>query len=178
MRRLLFAIPLLAFATLATWFAVGLTRDPNVLPSALIDRPMPSFALPALAGTDAPALSDQTIRGRPALVNIFASWCIPCRAEHATFMRLAREGRIPVYGIAYKDRAADASNWLRALGNPYAAIGHDESGRVGIDWGVYGVPETYVVDAAGNIRYRHVGELTPEVMERTIMPLLARLARS
>ena len=178
MRRLLFALPLLAFAGIAAWFAVGLTRDPNVLPSALIDRPMPGFALPALAGTDAPALSDGTIRGRVALVNVFASWCIPCRAEHPTFMRLAREGRIAVYGIAYKDRATDASNWLRSLGNPYAAIGHDESGRVAIDWGVYGVPETYVVDAAGNIRYRHVGELTPQVMERSIMPLLARLAGS
>ena len=93
MRRLLFALPLLAFAGIAAWFAVGLTRDPSVLPSALIDRPMPGFVLPALAGTDAPALSDGTIRGRVALVNVFASWCIPCRAEHPTFMRLAREGR-------------------------------------------------------------------------------------
>jgi cytochrome c biogenesis protein CcmG/thiol:disulfide interchange protein DsbE len=178
MRRLLFASPLLAFAAIAAWFAVGLSRDPNVLPSALIDRPMPDFALPALAGTEAPALSDEVIRGRPALVNVFASWCIPCRAEHPVFMRLAREGRVAVYGIAYKDRAADASNWLRSLGNPYAAIGHDESGRVAIDWGVYGVPETYVVDAAGNIRFRHVGALTPDVLERAIMPLLTRLAGS
>jgi cytochrome c biogenesis protein CcmG/thiol:disulfide interchange protein DsbE len=178
MRRLLFALPLLAFAGIAAWFAVGLTRDPSVLPSALIDRPMPGFTLPALPGTDTPGLSDQAIRGHVALVNVFASWCIPCRAEHPTFMRLAREGRVAVYGIAYKDRATDASNWLRALGNPYAAIGHDESGRVAIDWGVYGVPETYIVDAAGNIRYRHVGELTPEVMQRTILPLLARLAGS
>jgi len=178
MRRLLFALPLLAFAALAVWFAVGLARDPSVLPSALIDRPMPEFALPALPGTDAPALSDRTIRGRPALVNMFASWCLPCRAEHPLLMRLAREGRVAVYGIAYKDRAADASTWLRNLGNPYAAIGHDESGRVAIDWGVYGVPETYVVDAAGTIRYRHVGALTPELLELTIMPLLARLAGS
>jgi cytochrome c biogenesis protein CcmG/thiol:disulfide interchange protein DsbE len=143
---------------------------------ALLDREIPGFALPALAGTDAPALSDRAIRGRVALVNVFASWCIPCRAEHPLLMRLAREGRVAVYGIAYKDSAADASAWLRRLGNPYAAIGHDESGRVGIDWGVYGVPETYVVDATGRIRYRHVGELTPEVLERMILPLVARLS--
>ncbi len=175
MRRLIFVLPLAAFAAIAVWFAVGLTRDPNVLPSALIDRPMPDFALPALAGADVPALTAAGVRGRVSLVNVFASWCVPCRAEHPLLMRLAREGRVAVYGIAYKDRAADAAGFLRSLGNPFAAIGHDESGRVAIDWGVYGVPETFVVDAAGRIRYRHVGALTPDVLNRTILPMIARL---
>lgn len=178
MRRLLFALPLAAFVAIAAWFAVGLTRDPNVLPSALIDRPVPAFTLPALEGADAPALSNEGLRGRVSLVNVFASWCVPCRAEHPLLMRLAREGRVAVYGIAYKDRAADAAGFLRSLGNPYAAIGHDESGRVGIEWGVYGVPETFIVDAAGRIRYRHVGALTPEVVDRTILPMVARVGGS
>ncbi len=178
MRRLLFALPLAAFVAIAAWFAVGLTRDPNVLPSALIDRPVPAFTLSALEGADVPALSHEGLRGRVSLVNVFASWCVPCRAEHPLLMRLAREGRVAVYGIAYKDRAADAAGFLRSLGNPYAAIGHDESGRVGIEWGVYGVPETFIVDAAGRIRYRHVGALTPEVLNRTIVPMIARLAGS
>lgn len=178
MRRLLFALPLAAFAAIAVWFAVGLTRDPNVLPSALIDRAVPAFALPALAGADAPALTSEGLRGRVSLVNVFASWCVPCRAEHPLLMRLAREGRVAVYGIAYKDRAADAAGFLRSLGNPYAAIGHDESGRVGIEWGVYGVPETFLVDAAGRIRYRHVGALTPEILNRTILPMVARVGGS
>lgn len=178
MRRLLFALPLAAFAAIAAWFAVGLTRDPSVLPSALIDRPVPAFTLPALAGVDSPPLTNELLSGRVSLVNVFASWCVPCRAEHPLLMRLAREGRVAVVGIAYKDRAADAAGFLRSLGNPYAAIGHDESGRVGIEWGVYGVPETFIVDAAGRIRYRHVGALTPEVLNRTIVPMIARLAGS
>jgi cytochrome c biogenesis protein CcmG/thiol:disulfide interchange protein DsbE len=176
MRRLLYILPLIAFAAVAAWFAVGLTRDPGIVPSALIDRPIPDFALPPL-DEDRPALSDATIKGRVALVNVFASWCVPCKVEHPILMRLAEEKRVPIYGINYKDRGADARKWLGELGNPYAAIGHDESGRVGIDWGVYGVPETFVIDRDGRIRFKHVGPITPQVLRETILPLIAKLEK-
>ena len=177
MRRLLFILPLAAFAAVAGWFAVGLSRDPAVLPSALIDRPMPDFALPALAGMDTPALADETIKGEVALVNFFASWCVPCRIEHPILMRLAAEKRVAVYGINYKNDAPEAAAWLRTLGNPFRAIGYDREGRVAIEWGVYGVPETFVVDRQGRIRHRQVGPITPRVLDETIAPLLAELTR-
>jgi cytochrome c biogenesis protein CcmG/thiol:disulfide interchange protein DsbE len=175
MRRLLYLLPVLAFAAIAVWFAFGLTRDPSKVPSALIDHPMPAFALSAVPGTSAPPLADATVKGKVALVNFFASWCVPCRAEHPILMRLAAEKRVAVYGINYKDRGEDAARWLKELGNPFAAIGHDEPGRVGIDWGVYGVPETFVVDREGRIRFKQVGPITPAVLRDTILPLIAKL---
>ncbi len=177
MRRVLYLVPLAAFLMLAAWFAIGLTRDPSKLPSALLDRPVPDFALPALAGSDVPALTSAALQGKVSLVNVFASWCVPCRAEHPILMRLARENGVPIYGISYKDKAADSLRFLRELGNPYAAIGHDESGRVGIEWGVYGVPETFVVDRAGRIRHKHVGPITPKDLQDRLLPLMAELAR-
>lgn len=177
MRRLIFILPLLAFAAVATWFAVGLTRDPSKVPSALIDRPIPEFALPAIEGSGVPGLTAEAIKGKVALVNVFASWCVPCKVEHPIFMRLTEDKRVPIYGINYKDKAEDARGWLKTLGNPYAAIGHDEPGRVGIEWGVYGVPETFIVDREGRIRYKHVGPITPQVLQDTILPLIARLER-
>jgi cytochrome c biogenesis protein CcmG/thiol:disulfide interchange protein DsbE len=175
MRRLLYLVPLAAFVAVAIWFAVGLTRDPSRIPSALIDQPIPAFTLPAVAGTSVPGLSDQAIKGKVALVNVFASWCVPCKAEHPILMRLAAENRVPIYGLNWKDRSDDASRWLKELGNPYAAIGHDESGRVAIDWGVYGAPETFLIDREGRIRFKQVGPITPAVLRDTILPLIARL---
>jgi cytochrome c biogenesis protein CcmG/thiol:disulfide interchange protein DsbE len=177
MRRLVYILPLLAFAAVAAWFAVGLTREPSKVPSALIDRPIPDFALPALAGAGVPALADETIKGKVALVNVFASWCIPCKVEHPILMRLASEKRVAIYGINWKDKGADAARWLKELGNPYTAIGHDEPGRVGIEWGVYGAPETFVVDREGRIRYKHVGAITPQVLNSEILPLIAKLEK-
>ncbi|HEX6978008.1 MAG TPA: DsbE family thiol:disulfide interchange protein [Alphaproteobacteria bacterium] len=177
MRRLIFVLPLVAFAAVAAWFAVGLTRDPNLVPSALIDQPIPTFELPPLAGSGVPGLSDAAIKGKVALVNVFASWCVPCKAEHPVLMRLAEERRVPIYGINYKDAERDARAWLDTLGNPYAAIGHDLSGRVGIDWGVYGVPETFVVDRTGRIRHKHVGPITPQILRDEILPLIASLEK-
>jgi cytochrome c biogenesis protein CcmG, thiol:disulfide interchange protein DsbE len=177
MRRLLYLLPLAAFAAVAIWFAVGLTRDPAKLPSALLDRPMPEFALPALAGTDTPALATANLKGKVALVNVFASWCIPCRAEHPLLMTMSRDPAIVVYGISYKDHAEDSVRFLRELGNPYAAIGHDLDGRIGIDWGVYGVPETFVIDRDGRIRHKHIGPITPQVLQDTIRPMIAQLSR-
>jgi cytochrome c biogenesis protein CcmG, thiol:disulfide interchange protein DsbE len=178
MKRALYFLPLALFLGLAGYFAWGLTRDPSKIPSALLDRPIPEFALPALAGADRPALSSATVKGEVVLVNVFASWCLPCKVEHPIFMRLARDRVVPIHGISYKDKAEDSRAWLAELGNPYAAIGWDFDGRVSIDWGVYGVPETFVVDRAGTIRFKHVGPITPEILNREILPLIERLKRA
>ena len=177
MRRLLFLLPLLLFAGVAIYFAVGLGRNATEIPSALIDRPMPQFALPRLEGIDRPGLARADLAGKVAFVNVFASWCVPCRVEHPVLMRLAEEGRVALFGISYKDKHADSRAFLAELGNPYARIGWDGDGRVAIEWGVYGVPETYVVGRDGRVRYRHVGPLTPQALERTLLPLLAKLEK-
>lgn len=175
--RLLLLLPLLLFAVLAGWFLWGLDpeRDPSELPSALIDKPVPEFSLPAVPGLNSPGLArEDLIGGGVKLVNVFASWCLPCRAEHPLVTALAEEG-VPVHAINYKDKPEQARDWLAELGNPYQRIGYDETGRVGIEWGVYGVPETFVIDASGTIRYRHVGPLTPRDFEKTLRPLIREL---
>ncbi len=180
-RRLLYLLPVVGFAFIAVAFLWGLDpeRDPREIPSALIDKPVPEFVLPALEGADVPGFSSGDLRsGEVALVNVFASWCVPCRAEHPFLMRLAEDRVVPIYGINYKDNPADALGWLAELGNPYVAIGTDEIGRVAIDWGVYGVPETFVIDGAGMIRYRHVGPLLSKTLERDILPLIKSLRQS
>ena len=173
-RRLLFLIPMLVFAGVGIGLAVGLTRDPSILPSALIGKPVPEFDLPPVDGLDRPGFASADLKGRPALVNVFASWCVPCRAEHPILMRLADQG-VPIYGINYKDKPDQASAWLGELGNPFERIGADRSGRVAIDWGVYGVPETFVIDAEGRIRHKFVGPLMPQDVDRTLLPMLAEL---
>ena len=174
-RGWIFLLPAALFAALAAVFYAGLETDTSVLPSALIDKPAPRFALPPIAGSDR-GFSSADLEGRVSLVNIFASWCGPCRVEHPVLNALAKSGRVPIYGINYKDKPEAAQAWIAELGNPYTLIGADD-GRVGIDWGVYGVPETFVVDRAGRIRYKHVGPLTRETVERTILPLVAKLER-
>jgi cytochrome c biogenesis protein CcmG/thiol:disulfide interchange protein DsbE len=178
MRRALFFLPVLAFAALAVYFALALApgRDPHILPSALIDKPAPAFDLAALGG--GPALQRDALKGHVVLVNFFASWCVPCRAEQPLLMRLAEEEHLPLYGIAYKDKPEDAAAFLKQLGDPYRAVGLDREGRTGIDFGVYGVPETYVIDKEGRIRYRHVGPLTAEVVDQQLLPLVKKLDRS
>ena len=171
-RRLLYLIPVIVFAAVGIGLAVGLTRDPGTLPSALLDRPVPAFELPALEGGD--GLSSADLKGRVSLVNVFASWCVPCRIEHPVLMRLAQEGA-PIFGINYKDPPDQAQTWLAELGDPFEKIGADRNGRVGIEWGVYGVPETFVVDAEGRIRHRHVGPIQARDLERTLLPILAEL---
>ncbi len=146
-----------------------------MLPSPLIDQPAPEFALPPLESGQ-PGFSSADLKGHVSLVNTFASWCAPCRAEHPVLNALAQTKRVPIYGINYKDKADNARAWIAELGNPYARIGADD-GRVGIDWGVYGVPETFLVDRQGRIRYKHVGPLTQADVEHTILPLVARLER-
>ena len=178
-RGLFFLIPLALFAAVGAFLAVGLTRDPQKLPSALIDKPAPEFSLPPLAGRAAAGgdgLSRADLAGGsgPVLVNVFASWCVPCRIEHPLLARLAEQGAT-VHAINYKDKPEDAAAWLKELGDPYREIGADRDGRVGIEWGVYGVPETFVVDKAGNIVHKHVGPLMARDLERTILPLLEKL---
>ncbi len=174
-RRWLYLLPAAVFAVLAAASYVGLGIDSNVLPSPLIDQPAPQFDLPPLSGGER-GFSSADLSGHVSLVNTFASWCAPCRAEHKVLTKLAQTRRVPIYGIDYKDKAEAALAWIAELGNPYTRIGADD-GHVGIDWGVYGVPETFIVDREGRIRYKHVGPLTQGDIERTILPLVAKLER-
>ncbi|MEE9140869.1 MAG: DsbE family thiol:disulfide interchange protein [Alphaproteobacteria bacterium] len=176
--RLRFILPAVIFLGLAVVFAVGLTLDPGTLPSALIDKPAPEFDLPPIAGRTEnakPGFKTADLMGQVSLVNVFASWCIPCRAEHPILMRLAEEQVVPLFGINYKDKPEDATRWLAELGDPYTRIGADLDGRVGIEWGVYGVPETYIVDREGRVRYRHVSPITPKDLENKILPIIEGL---
>jgi cytochrome c biogenesis protein CcmG/thiol:disulfide interchange protein DsbE len=166
------AIPLLVFAVVAGFLAIGLTRNPREVPSPLIGRPVPAFSLPPVLGRTL-GLSDKDLRGEVSVVNVFASWCIPCRQEHPLIQRLARE--VPVHGLNYKDRPEDAARWLDELGDPYTRTGADIDGRVGIDWGVYGVPETFVIDRDGRIAYKQIGPIPPQVLEEKILPLIRKL---
>ena len=178
MRRLLYLLPIVLFAAVAGYFALALSsgRDPQLLPSVMIDKPAPEFAL---AGLDNGAgLKLDALKGQVVLVNFFASWCEPCRDEHAVLMRLAKDGNVALYGIAYKDKPADTTRFLKQLGDPYRSIGLDETGRTAIDFGVYGVPETYVIDKEGRIRLRHVGPLSQADVAKELLPLMAALAHS
>ena len=177
MRRLLFLLPVALFALVAVYFLVTLRdgRDPSLVPSPMIDRPAPAFELPGLA-PDMPGFRSADLAGKVVLVNFFASWCLPCRVEHPLLSALAAKG-VPVYGILYKDEPAAALAWLDELGNPYAVIGNDPAGRLGIDFGVYGVPETYLIDRAGRIRFKQVGPLDRPAIERTLLPMIEALQR-
>src|SRR5215472_1198628 len=159
LRKLLFLLPAGLFGLLIVAFAVGLRHDPHLLPSALIDRPAPDFALPGLF-EGAEGLTRKDLDGRVTLVNFFASWCAPCREEHKELLALSRVSGAGLDGIAYKDKPEDSRRFLQGLGNPFGRVGVDRDGSTAIDFGVYGVPETYLVDATGHIRYRHVGPLT------------------
>ena len=181
MSRLSYLLPLAAFVVLAAVFATYLgmmrtgERVVNVVPSALIAKPVPAFALPPIAGGRGKGFSTADLTGKVSVVNVFASWCIPCRAEHAVVTRLAEMKVAAVYGLNYKNKAADALKWLAELGDPYDEIGADVDGRVGIDWGVYGVPETFVIDRQGIIRHKHVGPMSAQVLERDILPIIEKL---
>lgn len=178
MKRLLFLLPLAVFGLLVVYFAIGLTKDPKLIPSALIDKPAPEFSLPPIAGMDGPGFSTADLKkGDVSIVNVFASWCVPCREEHPLINALAQTGIAPIYGINYKDKPADAKRWLDRLGNNFDAIGADQSGRVSIDWGVYGVPETYVVDGTGRIRYKNVGPLTKDIIKTKLIPIIHKLQK-
>lgn len=176
MRRALYLLPLGFFLWLAVHFALGLKKDPSLIPSALVDKPVPAFSLPALYD-DTPGLSEKDFKGRVVILNIFASWCVPCRAEHPLWMQIKKEKVLPIHGIAWKDKKSNAKDWLKQLGDPYDLIGHDPQNQAGIEWGVYGVPETYIIDWAGRIRYKHVGPLLPEIWKKDLLPVVQRLKK-
>ncbi len=173
MRRLLYVLPIALFLTLAGYFALSLNKDPSLLPSALIDKPAPAFDLAGLGKDGRLTLAE--IKGHVALINFFASWCVPCRDEEPVLMSLVKNKNVLLYGIAYKDKPADAERYLKELGDPYRSVGLDENGRTGINFGVYGVPETYVIDKEGRIRLRYVGPLTEADVTRQLLPLLHKL---
>jgi cytochrome c biogenesis protein CcmG/thiol:disulfide interchange protein DsbE len=174
MKRLWFLIPLAAFFALAVVLAVGLKRDPREVPSPLIDKPAPKFALARLDDATKTVRLDD-LRGKAFILNVWASWCVACREEHPVLLEFAKKRAVPIYGLNYKDTRSDAAGWLANFGNPYDASFFDEEGRVGLDFGVYGVPETFVIDGNGVIRMKHIGPLTPEVLADKIEPLLKKL---
>jgi cytochrome c biogenesis protein CcmG/thiol:disulfide interchange protein DsbE len=162
------------FAIFAVALGFGLDRDPSIIPSVIIDRPMPEFALAPLREGET-GLKRDDLSGRVSLVNIFASWCGVCGVEHPTLMRLSREQPVRIYGVDWKDTRSDGHGWLEKNGNPYAQTGSDESGRLAIDLGVTGAPETFVVDKTGRIRYKQIGAITQDVWQKTLAPLIAKL---
>lgn len=170
-RALRFAWPLLIFLGLVLVLALGLRRDPRALPSALLDQPVPAFDLPQLE-EGAGRLSASQLQGQAWVLNVWASWCEPCRAELPALARLARRDQVALYGLNYKDKPEQAQALLRVLGNPYRASAVDADGRVGMDFGVQGVPETFVIDARGRVRWRHTGPITDEIWTQHLLPAL------
>ena len=166
-----FVVPIVVLAGLVALFAIGLNRDPTLVPSPLIGKHAPAFDLPVLSGKPK-RMTAMQLRGRPVLVNFFASWCVDCKIEQPYLLQLAQQHHVPIYGIDYKDTVAAVRGMLSTLGNPYRKIILDRDGNMGINWGVYGVPETFVLDAHGVIRYKQIGPLTPRAWRLHIKPLL------
>ncbi len=178
MRALKYLVPLALFLVLAGFLAVGLQRDPREVPSPLIGKPAPAFTA-TLLDNPAQQFRREDLLGQVWVLNVFASWCTPCLEEHPVIMDFARrQQRTPVLGLNYKDQPAAGRTWLQRHGNPYKVTLVDGDGRIGLDFGVYGVPETFVIDKTGTIRFKHVGVLTPAVMKDRIEPLLAQLHAS
>ncbi len=191
-----FLIPLAAFFVLLVFLAIGLTRDPRDVPSPLKDKPAPAFTLPQLAVAET-SFSPADMKGKVWLLNVWSSWCVSCRAEHPLLVAFAKESQLPIVGLSYKEVRGDseinagklspddelkltrqrANAWLAQRGNPYSLVALDMDGRVGIDYGVYGVPETYVIDKAGMIRMKHTGPITPDALKNQIMPKVAELSK-
>jgi len=182
MRRLLLLLPAMLFAGLIVvmgWLLVGADggkRDAATIPSALIGEPAPAFSLPPVDGAATAGFSTADLRGRPAIVNVFASWCVPCLAEHPLISELAAEG-YRIFGLNHKDAPDAAAGWLARHGNPYTAVGADIDGRASIEWGVTGVPETFIVDADGIVRYKYAGPLTADLVRRQLRPILDEVGK-
>jgi len=179
-RRLLYLFPVMIFGVIVGYFLWGLNpeRDPRLIPSVMIDQPVPEFELEPIEGMDGPGLKTADLTdGRVTLVNFFASWCVPCRIEHAFLIQLVKEDGARLVGINYKNEPEEARAWLAQLGNPYAQIGADTTGRAGIEWGVYGLPETFIIDKQGRIRYRRVGPIDAYTLKHEIRPLLREFGK-
>ena len=177
MNVLRWSLPLAVFAIIVAFLFVGLFRDPREVPSPLIGKPAPSFSLAELHKPDQ-RLTSADMRGQVWLLNVWASWCVSCREEHPLLVALATANVVPVIGLAYKDDPADGRKWLASNGDPYKTSIVDRDGHVGIDFGVYGVPETFVIDKSGIIRYKQIGPLTADVLDTTILPLVKKLQQS
>ncbi|MDD5578229.1 MAG: DsbE family thiol:disulfide interchange protein [Methylobacter sp.] len=169
-----YIIPLVLFIVLAVFLALGLSLKPGDIPSPFINKPAPSFSAPKLNAPDE-KLSQTDLIGKVWLFNVWASWCVSCRSEHPILNQLAQKNAAVIVGLNYKDDPNDAKKWLQTLGNPYTVSIMDQDGRIGIDWGVYGVPETFVIDKKGLIRYKHTGPVTAEDIQKTFLPLIAKL---
>jgi cytochrome c biogenesis protein CcmG/thiol:disulfide interchange protein DsbE len=171
-----YLIPLFLFLVLVIFLAIGLNRDPREVPSPLINKAAPAFNLPQLK-EPAKTFSAVDMRGKVWLLNVWASWCVTCRDEHPLLLEYAKQGVVPIYGLNYKDERADALAWLNELGDPYVLSAADLDGRVGIDYGVYGAPETYLIDQAGTIRFKQIGPVTTDVWTKKVVPLVQELNR-
>ncbi|MDQ7075069.1 MAG: DsbE family thiol:disulfide interchange protein [Gammaproteobacteria bacterium] len=167
-------LPLGVFVLIAFFLGVGLTLDPKEVPSPFIGKPAPEFSLPRLDNAQQ-NLSPKDMQGQVWLLNVWATWCVSCRAEHALLVDLSRRNLLPIVGLNYKDDNGEAQRWLQRLGNPYYANAVDADGRVAIDWGVYGAPETFVIDKKGIVRYKHIGPVTRQSLNETLLPLIAQL---
>jgi cytochrome c biogenesis protein CcmG/thiol:disulfide interchange protein DsbE len=177
MNRILPFLPLVLFAVLAIYFAMGLRQDPSEIPSQLIDEPLPLFVLEPIEGFD-DGLSNADLAGHVSLLNVFGSWCQPCMVEHPMLMQIKRTGLVPIYGIDWRDPPGVGTAWLQRNGNPFSRIGDDPQGRLVIDLGVSGAPETFLIDQHGRVRYRHVGVITPADWQDIIKPLIEELQAS
>ncbi len=164
-----YIVPLLIVAIMIPVFLVGLGRDPSEIPSPLLLKPAPEFELPRLKDPSQ-TVGSADYKGRIALVNVWATWCVACRQEHDFLLKLTGESGIPIYGLNWRDRRSDALVWLQRLGDPYVASAYDEDGRVGIDWGVYGAPETFLISQDGIILYKHMSPMSDEVWEKEFQP--------
>lgn len=174
MKALKYIVPLGVFVVLCVFLGIGLTRDPRIVPSPFIGKPAPGFTLTALHDPQV-SFSPEQMKGKVWLLNVWASWCPACKIEHPVLNDMSRRGIVPIVGLNYKDQRADAKRWLQQNGDPYQLSVWDIDGKVGIDYGVYGAPETFVIDKQGVIRYKQIGPVTPEVLEKTLLPLIAKL---
>jgi len=171
-----FLIPLAVFVLLVGFLAVGLKLDPREVPSPLVGKAAPAFELPVLSQPDKRFVPGD-MRGKVWLLNVWASWCVSCRDEHPVLVELSKKGVLPILGLNYKDKGDEAQRWLKQFGDPYQLSVVDADGRIGIDYGVYGVPETYLIDAEGVIRYKQIGPLTPAILEQKVLPLAMALKK-
>ena len=174
MSRVIFLLPLSLFVFVAIYFMIGLRHDPSAIPSMLIDKPAPEFSLPPIEGREI-GLATEDFAGEIVLLNVFGSWCVSCKIEHPVLMEIKSEGFVPLLGLDWKDKPGAGAEWLARLGDPYARIGDDADGRVAIDFGVTGAPETFLIDANGRVRYKQVGPITIEIWRDKLKPMIEEL---
>ncbi|RKR02702.1 DsbE family thiol:disulfide interchange protein [Maricaulis maris] len=174
MNRVFLFLPLAIFLVLGVYFGLGLREDPSAIPSQMIDRPLPVFDLPGIADGE-PGLASTDLAGHVSLLNVFGSWCPPCEIEHPMLMQISRSGRVPIYGVDWRDRPGDGAVWLARHGNPYQRAGDDAQGRVAIDLGITGAPESFLVDREGRVRFHHVGIIDETVWRDVLLPRIEAL---